>query len=105
MHRARAYGREGTHVIVTPRATERLTADKWLAGARATAVVSGAYSISSNRTSDNNSRVEFGGQGWIIGPDGEVLALTSDEQPFITLEIDIEKAEQAKSRYPRYVLD
>lgn len=105
MHRARAYGREGTHVIATPRATERSTSDKWLAGARATAVVSGAYSISSNRTSDNNSRVEFGGQGWIIGPDGEVLGLTSDEQPFLTLEIDIEKAEQAKSGYPRYVPD
>lgn len=105
MHRARAYGREGAHLVVTPRATPRSTVDKWLAGGRTTAVVGGAYSISSNRTSAKGSKVEFGGQGWIIGPDGDVLGLTSGERPFVTVEIEIEQAERAKSGYPRYVPD
>jgi N-carbamoylputrescine amidase len=49
--------------------------------------------------------VDFGGQGWIIGPDGEVLGLTSAENPFLTLEIDWRKADLAKKTYPRYIPD
>lgn len=45
----------------------------------------------------------FGGQGWIVGPDSEVLGLTSTERLFMTLEIDLDEAERAKLTYPRYV--
>jgi N-carbamoylputrescine amidase len=102
MDRARAYGRAGAHVIVTPRATGKPTVDKWLVGGRAVAVVSGAYSLSSNRFSDE---IDLGGQGWIVGPDGEVLGLTSRMQPFVTVSVDLGKAEIAKKTYPRYVLE
>ncbi len=103
MERGRAYGKAGVHLIVNPRATARATVDKWLAGGRAAAVVSGAYCLSSNRVSADASTVTFGGQGWIVGPDGEVLGLTSLESPFVTIEIDLAEAERAKSTYPRYV--
>lgn len=102
---ARAYGKAGVHLIVNPRATARPTVDKWLVGGRAAAVIAGAFCLSSNRVSDPNDSVSFGGQGWIIGPDGEVMALTSSERPFITSEIDLEEATRAKSTYPRYVLE
>ncbi len=105
MERARAYGKAGVHLIVNPRATAQPTLDKWLVGGRAAAVVAGAYSLSSNRVSDDASTVTFGGQGWIIGPDGDVLGLTSPERPFVTIEIDLDEAERAKSTYPRYVPD
>lgn len=45
----------------------------------------------------------LGGQGWIIGPDGEVLGMTSSEQPFVTVDIDLSLADRAKDTYPRYV--
>ena len=45
----------------------------------------------------------MGGQGWIVGPDGEILGITSREQPFVTVEIDPQKADRAKKTYPRYV--
>ncbi|MGH7711431.1 MAG: carbon-nitrogen hydrolase family protein, partial [Gemmatimonadaceae bacterium] len=61
------------------------------------------YSISSNHVSAAGNSVHLGGQGWIIGPDGDVLALTSREQPTVTANIDLGAAEQAKSTYPRYV--
>ena len=48
---------------------------------------------------------DLGGQGWITGPDGDVLDRTSQEKPFITREIDLEEADEAKSTYPRYVPD
>lgn len=102
MDRARAFGKDGVHLIVNPRATARSTLDKWLTGGRAAAVVSGAFCLSSNRISDE-APVTFGGQGWIVGPDGEVLGLTSRDRPFITIEIDLTEAERAKSTYPRYV--
>jgi N-carbamoylputrescine amidase len=102
---ARRYGKAGVNLIVTPRATGRSTVEKWLVGGRAAAVVSGAFALSSNRAGLGNQSQEFGGQGWVIGPDGEVLGLTSRRQPFITVEIDLSEAEQAKRTYPRYVAE
>jgi N-carbamoylputrescine amidase len=103
MEQAWLYGKAGSHVIVTPRATERASLDKWLVGGRAAAVVAGAFSLSSNRANSEGKSQDFGGQGWIIGPDGQVLGLTSRQQPFVTREIDLSEAEQAKKTYPRYI--
>jgi N-carbamoylputrescine amidase len=98
------YGRAGVHLIATPRATGRPTVDKWIAGARAAAVVSGAFAVSSNWAAAANSGGDFGGCGWIIDPDGAVLARTDATRPFVTLEIDFALAEAAKHTYPRYAL-
>lgn len=101
MSRAQTYGKAGAHLLVTPRATGQTTVEKWLTGGRAAAIVSGAFSLSSNRISDT----AFGGGGWIINPEGEVLGLTSCDRPFVTVEIDPGEAARAKTTYPRYVLD
>lgn len=102
---ARAYGKKGVHLIVCPRATPKETVDKWLVAGRTAAVVSGAFCLSSNRVSHKEEKLAMGGQGWIVGPDGEVLGVTSREQPFITVEIDLKKADDAKRTYPRYIKD
>ncbi len=101
---ARGYARNGIHILACPRATELSTADKWIAGGRAAAVMSGAYCLSSNRVGENNG-VTWGGHGWIIDPNGEVLGITSKEESYVTREIDLANAEKAKSTYPRYVLE
>lgn len=103
MQHARAYGQDGVHLLLTPRATERRTVDKWLAGGRAAAVISGAYSLSSNRVGDGERPADLGGQGWAVNPDGEVLAITTGEQPFVTVDVDLARADGAKETYPRYV--
>ena len=102
---ARAYGKKGVHLIACPRATPRSTLDKWLAGGRAAAVVSGAFVLSSNKINREEDEADLGGQGWIVGPNGKVLGLTSHEHPFLTLDLDLTKAEKAKETYPRYVKD
>ncbi len=102
---SRFYGRSGAHIIANPRATEAATNDKWLVGGRAVSIVSGAYCLSSNRYGNPNEDVHFGGLAWITGPDGEVLATTSKNQPFITMEIDLKQADEAKSTYPRYAIN
>lgn len=101
--RSRALGRQGAHCIAVPRATPRSTLDKWLAGGRVAAVTSGAYCLSSNRFTDSSEDSEPGGLGWIVDPEGEVLAVTSHDQPFVTVRIDLATAEKAKETYPRYV--
>jgi N-carbamoylputrescine amidase len=103
--RARAYGKAGAHLIVTPRATGQATVEKWLVGGRAAAVVSGAFSLSSNRVDLRSDGSGFGGQGWVVGPDGQVLGLTSPQQPFVTVPIDLQEAERARHTYPRSVLE
>jgi N-carbamoylputrescine amidase len=103
---ARAYGKKGVHLIVCPRATPRSTADKWVAGGRTAAVVSGAYCLSSNLSGATSAGGDYAGVGWIIEPEGgQVLGLTSKESPYLTLDLDLSRAERAKNTYPRYVLD
>lgn len=102
---SRAYGKKGVHLIACPRATPRSTLDKWLAGGRAAAIVSGAFAISSNKISKVEEKADLGGQGWIVGPNGKVLGLTTHEHPFLTLDLDLIKADKAKETYPRYVKD
>ncbi|MCG8607657.1 carbon-nitrogen hydrolase family protein [bacterium] len=102
--RARAYAKDGVHILASPRATAMTTAEKWVAGGRAAAVMSGAYCLSSNRGGVDQNGMEWAGQGWIIEPEeGEVLALTCSDRPFVTLELDLKAAERAKQTYPRYV--
>ena len=101
---ARDYARQGVHLIVCPRATPKASVDKWIAGGRAAAVVSGAYCLSSNYSGDRANGPDWGGAGWIVEPEeGAILGLTSEKHPFKTLEIDLQAADMAKSTYPRYV--
>jgi N-carbamoylputrescine amidase len=101
---ARSYGRSGAHLVVTPRATEAASVERWLLAGRVAAIVAGAYSLSSNHVGPSlGATVTLGGQGWVVGPDGDVLALTSRDRPFATVEIDLARAEQARNTYPRYV--
>lgn len=103
---ARAYAKQGIDLLVCPRATPMSSADKWIAGGRTAAVMAGAFCLSSNRGNIDRQGTEWGGNGWIIEPEaGNVLGLTSREQPFLTLEIDLRAAEDAKLTYPRYVLE
>ena len=103
LDQSRQFGHDGVHLIATPRATPHSTRDKWLVGGRAAAVVSGAYSLSSNHIGTESDPIHLGGLGWIVAPDGDVLGLTSAAEPFVTREIDLTMAEAAKRTYPRYV--
>ena len=101
---ARDYAQQGVHLIVCPRATPRASVDKWVAGGRIAAVVAGAYCLSSNYSGSGADGPEWGGTGWVIEPEeGEILGLTSEKDPFLTLDIDLKAAEKAKCTYPRYV--
>lgn len=100
---AREYGQLGASLLLVPRATPRQTRSKWLAGGRAAAVVSGCYCLSSNLWQPPGGEAELDGHGWIVDPDGEVLATTSVAEPFASVVLDLESAATAKSTYPRYV--
>ncbi len=100
---AQAYGRQGAHLIASPRASVLATRDKWLVGGRAAAIVSGAFSISSNRRGASRDGTKFGGQGWMVDPDGKVLGVTSETEPFLTIDVELDHAVRAKGTYPRDV--
>ena len=42
--------------------------------------------------------------GLVVGPDGELLGLTSASEPFVSVRIDLEAAKKAKRTYPRYAI-
>jgi N-carbamoylputrescine amidase len=100
---SRKYGRGGADVLVVPRATPAASRERWLVAGRAAAIVAGAYCLSSNRSGKSPAGFEFAGLGWIIDPEGEILALTSDSQPFVTIDIHLSHPREAKNTYPRYV--
>jgi N-carbamoylputrescine amidase len=43
------------------------------------------------------------GGGWIIGPDGDLLATTTLDRPFCTVELDFGAVKASSQTYPRYV--
>ena len=96
------YARRGVHAILSPRATAAATITKWLAAGTVAAVRTGAFSLSSNRVDSTGA---CGGVGWIIDPDGQLLATTSRDAPFVTLDIDLTASMAARATYPRYVFD
>lgn len=99
---ARGYARQGIHILANPRATERASVGRWLAAGSTAAVLAGAYCLSSNHAGESDG-VQWGGSAWVIDPDGKLLARSSDEEPFASVEIDLKKAEAAKHSYPRYI--
>jgi N-carbamoylputrescine amidase len=88
--------------VVVPRATPAETGAKWLAGGATHAVTSGAFCISSNRA-ETVAGTTMGGTGWVIDPEGTVLAVTSPESPVAVVDVDLAAARAAKGTYPRYV--
>jgi N-carbamoylputrescine amidase len=100
---AREYGKAGAHLVASPRASVLATRDKWLVAGRAAALVGGVFSVSSNRRGVSQGGIRFGGEGWVIDPDGKVLGVTSEAEPFLTVDIELEDAVRAKGTYPRDV--
>ena len=94
------YAARGVQVILSPRATAAATTAKWMSVGVVAAVRSGAFSLSSNRVDPSDA---CGGVGWIIDPGGRVLARTSLETPYATIDIDLSAAAAAHEAYPCYV--
>lgn len=100
---ARRYGQQQAHLLCLSRATSSIDSENWIAAGKTAAVVAGAYCLSSNQSRPGGVLPDMAGTGWVIDPDGEVLALTSDDEPFVTVDIDLAYADAAKSTYPRYL--
>lgn len=96
-----AYAAQKVQVILSPRATATATTAKWLSVGVVAAVRSGAFSLSSNRVDPTGAG---GGIGWIISPDGQILASTTADAPFATVDIDLAATTAARDSYPRYIL-
>jgi N-carbamoylputrescine amidase len=102
---ARHFARQRVELLCVPRATPHKSVKRWLAGGQAAAVCAGAFCLSSNLWTPPGGKVDCGGLGWIISPEGDVLAQTSEDAPFVTVEVDPQVARQAKTTYPRYVAE
>jgi N-carbamoylputrescine amidase len=67
-------------------------------------IISGAFCLSSNFCGPNIEGSVFGGTGWVIEPEEDnVLGTTCQDQPFLTVEIELEIARYAKHTFPRDV--
>ncbi len=95
------YAARGVPVILSPRATAASTTAKWLSAGVVAAVRSGAFSVSSSRVEPTGA---CGGVGWIIDPSGSILARTTPDAPFATVDIDLSASAAAQDDYPCYVL-
>ena len=100
---ARHFARAGADLLCIPRATPHASTDKWLAGGQTAAVCAGAWCLSSNLWNPPGAEADCGGLGWIISPEGDVMAQTNPDQPFATIDIDPDFARRSKTTYPRYV--
>ena len=102
---ARAYAKQKIDLLLCPRATGISTTPKWIRCGQTLAVISGAYCLSSNKAGYGDDGFLWGGTGWISEPEEGVLMGTTIHNGFLTLEIDLETAREAKNGYPIYIKD
>jgi N-carbamoylputrescine amidase len=102
---SRHYAAARVDLLCVPRATPHGNVGKWIAGGQAAAVCSGAYCLSSNLWAEKGSGANLGGGGYIIDPDGNLIARTDENTPFISAEIDLDVSRASKLSYPRYVVE
>ena len=100
--RARAYGRDGADLIVTPRASGT-SLSRWKTAGTMSAIVSGAWFVSSNRHGPGALGQQFGGAGFVVSPQGVLLEETSEAAPLRVVTIDLDAARAQKAQYPCYV--
>ena len=99
---ARELGHAGANVIACPRATG--DHQRWQIASQMAAIASGAFVLTSNRSGQGqDGKMQFGGRGMIVDPDGTIVAQTTGERPFATANIELESAASAKTTYPRYL--
>ena len=67
------------------------------------AVVSVCYVITSNRNGVDSKGQEYGGCGWIVDPNGDLVARTSWASPVVTYKMNLDFVTIAQSEYPCYV--
>jgi len=98
---ARQYGKQGADLLLCPRATGFASVNQWIRCGQTLSIISGAYCLSSNRSGRGDNDFQWGGNGWIARPmTGNLSAVTSADEKFITREIDISKSREAKKEYP-----
>lgn len=90
---------QGAAAILLPRATERGTYQNWRLVMQAMARVSGCYLLSVNRPDLDEPPI--GGPSVVIGPDGEVLAESTD--PWLTWTLKHDEIVKARAEYPGYL--
>ncbi|MCJ8339133.1 MAG: carbon-nitrogen hydrolase family protein [Pseudomonadales bacterium] len=99
---ARAYKRQGAHLIAVPRASGQSLAN-WKTAAAMAAIVSGCYVVSSNRVGRYDAELTFGGKGFAFAPDGSQISETTSANPVVSFELDFSWVNAAQSNYPCYV--
>jgi predicted amidohydrolase len=96
----RSLVRAGADVLLVPRASTADGLDRWIAVARATAIVNGCYVLSSNRSGGGGAVPAFGGSGFAVAPGGEVLALTRPDDPLVVVNLSRDSLAGARAQYP-----
>ena len=100
----REYGLKGMDFLLCPRATGKSSIPQWIRCGQTSSVIGGAYCLSSNRSGIGEDNFHWGGTGWVCQPmDGALLGVTSNEVPFLTVDVDPAKSKWAKQAYPIYV--
>ncbi len=93
-------GAQGADVIVAPRATERITFERWKPVFIANALTSGVFVMSVDRPAPEHG-VEIGQPSIAVSPDGKVIMESSE--PVSVAVVDPEAARRAKGVYPGYL--
>jgi N-carbamoylputrescine amidase len=93
-------GAMGAEAIISPRATEAATFERWRTVFIANALTSGAYVLSVARPREEFG-VAFGGPSFAVAPTGEVLVETTDAVALVRLDRAV--VQEARRRYPGYL--
>lgn len=93
-------GAQGAVAMLSPRATEEATYQRWKVVFRANAMTSACYVLSVTRPHPEQG-VQLGGPSVAVDPRGDVVLETTDRMALVTLETSA--AQAARKSYPGYL--
>jgi predicted amidohydrolase len=91
----------GARVFALPAAfTLPTTRDHWDTLVRARAIENQAFVVAANQVGEHPGGQRSGGRSTIVDPWGVVLAQASDGEGFVAADLDFERQEQTRARFP-----
>lgn len=96
---SRILGLRGVHLILAPRGTGDYSRPRWRTALAANALANNCFVASVNRVGQEGD-YPFGGDSYVIAPDGEMWATQSQDDELLVVPLDIDRVYASRREWP-----
>ena len=91
---------KGARVIFSPRGTGDYSVPRWRTALAANAMANGCFVATANRIGLEGDLYRFGGDSFVSGPDGRIIAAATQEDEALVVTLDLREVEESRKEWP-----